>query len=149
MMPRVIRRDRSRERKSQVVWIILLVAGLIACVLWPRSLTWVFLALPLYALASFILYAKRDLPRLEIYPDRLVVKELGSEVTVLRRDVAVFAVLEIKGGDALVAFADPPPFRVSPALLRSSDTVLPTRLALSLPELQDLLMKWLAADSRS
>jgi hypothetical protein len=91
-----------------------------------------------------VLAIRRDLPRLEIHSDKLVIKGFFDDVTVLRKDVAVFAVRH-PDRDELVAYSDPIPLKRSPNLTpRSCDTVMPMGLTLSVPELQEVLMRWLA-----
>jgi hypothetical protein len=103
---------------------------------------WAFLPLPLFALLISALANRRGVPRLEIFPDRLVLKQLGvNDVVVMRKDVSVFAVVLLKHGEAVVAFSDPPPLKHSAR--RATDVVLPPNLAVPTTELQGILSNWL------
>ena len=148
LSPLVIRMDRGAGRRARIVASLLLLASVFACALLPRSPVWVFLAVAIFALWHTALASRRDLPRLEIYPDELVLKQLFlNDVTVRRSTIALFAVHRMKRGEALVAFTDPPPFKLLAPVPRASDTVLPSNLEVSLPELHQLLTRWLAAGS--
>lgn len=147
MMLRVISHDHAAERRSRSFAAAWAVIALVACALWPWSVAWALLVVPLFALLASLLAGRRGVPRLEIHDDRLIVRQLLLDDVVLSRgDIAVFAVLPMKNGEAVVAFAHPLPIAVRFPLPRASDTVLPTGLDLPPAALQDLLAKWLAGD---
>jgi hypothetical protein len=148
MIPRVIRSDRTAERRARIFASLLLLIGVIACGLWPRSIAWAFLTVPLFGLFVSVLATRRDVPRLEIFPDRLVIKRLPLDDAVVSREViAVFAIVPMKHGEALVAFAEPPPLNALSSAPRASDTILPSGLEVPLAELQVALSSWLTGNS--
>jgi len=149
MIRRVIGPDLKAARRARIFGSFLVLVASAASATWPRSLAWLYLAVSIFLLLSTTYVARRGLPTLEIYSDKIVLKQwLSDDITLSRGSVAVFATLELKHGPALVAFGEPLP--LSPGALalgpRKQDTVFPRGLELSLPELEQLMSQWLIAE---
>jgi hypothetical protein len=147
MIRRVIGPDLAAARRARVFSALLLVAGLPAIAMWPRSSAWFVVAVAILVLVKTSHAARRGLPSIEVHPEKVVLKQaIIDDITLFRNDVAVFAILLLKHGPTLVAFGEPPP--LSPGALalgpRRQDTVFPRGLELTIPELEQLMTRWLA-----